>query len=78
MYEETDILKHQVTIKITQIVNEYDGIQTRFIWFQNYPLDPSIKLIVLIENMWDTLGKNLMLNIPFINTNKVLFFVFLK
>ena len=34
-------------------------------------LIPLFNFTVLIENMWDILGKNLMLNIPFINTNKV-------
>lgn len=41
-------------------------------------LIPLFNFTVLIENMWDILGKNLMLNIPFINTNKVFFFVSLK
>lgn len=41
-------------------------------------LIPLFNFTVLIENMWDTLDKNLMLNIPFINTNKVFFFMSLK
>ena len=41
-------------------------------------LIPLFNFTVLIENMWDILGKNMMLNIPFINTNKVFFFMSLK